>query len=192
MTTHERVVQICILYFPPGVLPEAGVQTVKFHLDADDPSGGYFTYKTYNVTTTEPMPSVAALKEVDGETKITIGVMEKKIGLKITWNDPDFKDIMKPGIQLRVYIGGNNGDYETGNLTDHEIYYWIDCPAQMHKLLVTSDAWESLKAQLIGHGFTEAKILIVYRTIEGGDDAADEGQFMNRGHSDLITIPLLQ
>jgi hypothetical protein len=82
--------------FNTSVLPDVGVQTVKFHLDANDPSGGYFTYKTYNVTTVEPMPTVAATKEVDGVTTIKIGAKEKKIGLKVTWNDPPFKDIMKP------------------------------------------------------------------------------------------------
>jgi hypothetical protein len=91
---------------------------------------------------------------------------------------------------LRVYIGANDNGYETGNLGGHEIFFWIDCPAQMHKLLIPKSDWDAFKQQLIDYGFTEAKLMIVYRTIEGGNDAADEGQFFNRGHSDIVTIPL--
>lgn len=174
-----------IFTFPMNVLPDLGVQTVKFHLDADDPSGGYAVYKTYNVTTTEPLPTVSVTKEVDGVTKITIGAVEKKIGLKITWDDPPFKDIMKPGIQLKVYIGSNAWT----TLDGHEIYYWIDCPAQMHKMLIPSDSWNELKTALLNEGYTKAYVVIVYRTLETGG-GLDEGVFMNRGHSDPVEVPL--
>jgi hypothetical protein len=173
--------------FPAGVLPEVGWQEFAVHIDY--PEGVVFN-KTYYVTTTEPMPSVAAFREVEGKPKSTISVKEIKSGLKITWNDPPFKQIQKSGIQLKVYVGNSNNGYEEGNLGGDEIYYWIDSPAQIHKLLIPTENWLPLKTELLAAGFTEAKVLIVYRTIEGGDEATNEGAFMNRGHSDIVTIGL--
>jgi hypothetical protein len=179
--------------FKNAPLPEVGMNTVRIHIDADDPSGGYFVDKVYDVITHDKMPTVAATKEVDGETKVTIGAKEKRIGLKVTWNDPPFKEIMKPGIQLRVYIGGDDNIGFGG----HEMFYFIDCPAQLHKMLVTKDSWNSLKARLIDYGYPEARLAIIYRSLydppedENGNLLLhNQGSFWNRGHSDSLTIPL--
>jgi hypothetical protein len=154
------------------VLPDStGLQHFEFMIN-----GVVQATYAYVVTSLDPMPTVTATREVDGETKLTMHAKQIKGGLKITWDDPPFKDIQKPGIQLRVYVGAqtSNGGYER--------YYWIDCPAQIHKMLVPMDQWQELKDTLIADGFTEATISIVYRTMT--DD------FMNRGHSDPIIVPI--
>jgi len=152
------------------VLPDStGLQHFEFMIN-----GEVKATSAYDVTTLAPMPTVKATKEVEGETKFTMNAKQIKGGLKITWDDPPFKDIQKPGIQLRVYVGAATTGYER--------FFFIDCPAQISKMLIPMDQWQELKDALIAEGFTEASIGIIYRTM-----ATD---FMNRGHSDPIIIPL--
>lgn len=156
------------------VLPDStGPQNFEFMID-----GVVQETVQYNVATLDPMPTVSATKEVDNETKFLIHGKEIKGGLKITWNDPPFKDIQKPGIQLRVYVGA----YSPGQT--YERFFWIDCPTQIHKMLVPMDQWQEMKDVLLATGATEASIAIIYRTMN------NDFSFMNRGHSDSILIPL--
>lgn len=170
-------------------LPETGVQTLEASIaGVQDP----YILK-YNVTTLDPLPTIAATKETDDGIKTTILAKEIKAGLKITWDDPLFKQIQKPGIQQRIYIGSERPKYE--------YYYWIDSPAQLNKILIPINEWNELKQRLISEGFTRAVVSIIYRTIDNdfwNNQAYPEmfpydpayGVFMNRGHSDLIYIDL--
>ncbi|CAB5134490.1 hypothetical protein D3OALGA1CA_3445 [Olavius algarvensis associated proteobacterium Delta 3] len=176
------------------VLPDSpGLQHFEFIIN-----GVVEKTLVYNVTTLDPMPTVAATKETDDGLRMTIRAKEIKSGLKITWNDPKFKDIQRPYIQLRVYVGNAHSN---GLANQYERFFWIDCPAQIHKLLIPKDKWQELKDSLIADGFTEAQIVIVYRTLDNDYwnhlDYPDLfpfnpewGLFMNRGHSDPIKIPL--
>ena len=173
------------------VLPDnTGVQSFEVMVDG-------VVQKTllFNVTTLDPMPTVSATKETADGLKMKLRGKEIKSGLKITWKDPKFKEIQKPGTMLRVYIGNS------GAQSGYEHFYWIDCPAQIHKILVPMEDWQELKDKLIAGGHREAQIAIVYRTIDNNiwnhRDYPDMfpynpewGQFMNRGHSDSITVQL--
>lgn len=176
------------------VLPDAtGLQHFEFIIN-----GVVEKTLVYNVTTLDPMPTVAATKETEYGSRMTIRAKEIKSGLKITWNDPKFKDIQKSGIQLRVYVGNA---HTNGYANQYERFFWIDCPAQIHKLLIPMDKWQELKDSLIADGFSAAQIVIVYRTLDNDwfnhrdypdlfSYNPDWGLFMNRGHSDPIFVPL--
>ena len=90
-------------------------------------------------------------------------------GRYFQWNDPKFKEIMRPGIQLRVYVGGYartvSEDMSQGIPQNHDTVMWMDCPAQLHKMLIISERWNTLKADLLAAGYSEATVMIVYRTI---------------------------
>jgi len=175
-------------HFPPNILPEANsIQTIQFTM-----TDGTVHTREFSITETTPMPTVSATKLTEDGLKMTIRAKEIKTGLKITWDDPKFKEIMRPGIQLRVYVGAYDrtaSEYMSQDIPQsHETFMWIDCPAQLHKMLITSEHWNALKSELLAAGYTEATIMIVYRTIEYDENLGTE--YMNRGHSELITVLL--
>jgi len=174
-------------HFPYNVLPDANtVQTIRYTM-----ASGVVVEHQFNITDTSPMPNVSATKMTEDGIKATIKSKETKSGLKIVWNDPKFKEIMKPGIQLRVYVGNlEHANYMDADTPSNlETFMWIDCPAQLHKLLIPTHAWNAFKDRLLAAGHSEADIMIVCRTIE--EDSNFGTVYKNRGHSEIITIPLL-
>ena len=176
----EKVYEEYYVTFPLGMTPEAdSVQTMRFTL-----TNGDVIDRQYRISDVAPMPVVSATKETVDGTKITINAKEKKIGLMITWNDPPFKEIMKPGIQLRTYIG--NGLVVDDVQVDR--FFFIDSPTQMHKILVPKSNWVAFKDELLAKGHTEADMILMYRT--NIFDEEFNTNYQNRGQSDVVAIPL--
>jgi hypothetical protein len=163
-------------FYFPSVIPDVGEQTFKLTYDTNK-----ILELKFNVTDTRPMP-IVALERVTkvGVTKTNINGKVIKDGYKLTWNDPAFKEIMIPGIELRVYVGSNE--------PNPEIFYWIDCPSQMSKLLIPTADWDALKTKLLAAGYVQAKILITYRL--NVTDPNLKSIYTNRGQSDPITVLL--
>ena len=170
--------------FPDGLLPEAGeIQTVEYTF-----ANGEVHTLQYIVPDTRVMPQIS-IETVNKEdvARTTFKGKVIKDGLKIVWNDPPLRDIMVPGIELKVYVG-RQGPWEGQQAEGDFDFLWVDVPSQMHKLLVPMDEWNSIKDALIAKGETEAVVRIIYRI--RGDNPDLGTSWSNRGYSELISIPL--
>ena len=165
-----------LYFYFPSVVPDVGEQIFRLTYDTNK-----ILVLKFNVTDTRPMP-IVALERVTkvGVTKTNINGKVIKDGYKLTWNDPAFKEIMIPGIELRVYVGSNDPNLD--------IFYWIDCPSQMSKILIPTADWDTLKVKLLAAGYTQATIFIAYRL--NVTDPIFKSTYTNRGQSDPITVLL--
>ena len=78
----------------------------------------------YRVPDTRVMPQVT-IETVNKEdvARTTFKGKVMKDGLKIRWNDPPFREIMRPGIELKVFVGNY---LPRNSTTGTDIFHWID------------------------------------------------------------------
>jgi hypothetical protein len=163
-------------------------QTLEINVDVDnvDPMPIVDSKTKYVAQKDDKSKSGKAVKVLENQVvkNITTRFLDNG-ALVIQWPEPD--GALMGGMQLRLFIGNDTINPVTG--CNDEDFLWINSPAQIGTIVITSDIWEPFVLKTLGRDPEATSIVAVfmYRDTYNQDGGV---AYHNRGYSGEFYIPL--